>query len=377
MNTHRVVTRLSIRLWSLLILAGCLGAIWSSSAVAGQTQCVASPASATFNLPDVTVTQSTPNGLLGSPSTVNISFNCLSVINPHRSGRHGQTEVDYGQVTIQLGSLNATEDTSHTSPNGGLMLKTNVPGIDIVLTGSPKNSNNGTGGPAGVPGWELATICYPGFAPIFFNSPPCSVTNTSGTVATTITAQLVKVGPSPPQAPKTITGLNPVLQFANYTFGKTDSSSYYGSVSTPAVTITTPSCSVTTSSVNKTVLLPSIPASQFSGTGSTAGNTAFTLQLTDCPTGLGVSINLDTSDPWHGANGVIESTRGNGYAHGIGVQVLKADGSSPVTFGTPFSTGTTSAGSYTIHLNARYYQIHRNVKPGNVKAVATYTMSYQ
>jgi type 1 fimbria pilin len=127
--------------------------------------------------------------------------------------------------------------------------------------------------------------------------------------------------------------------------------------------------------VNKTVALPNVTTLQFAGPGSTAGKKPFSLQLINCPTSLGVSITLDTGNPQSGATGVIAPS-GTSYASGIGVQILQADGSTPVAFGTPFYIGKTAGSNYTINLFTQYYQTGA-ISAGPVKAVATYTMNYQ
>jgi len=59
------------------------------------------------------------------------------------------------------------------------------------------------------------------------------------------------------------------------------------------------------------------------------------------------------------------------------VQVLKADGNTPVAFGTAINTGTTSASNYAINLYARYYQTGTTAGAGPVQGTATYTINYQ
>ncbi|MGH8162389.1 MAG: fimbrial protein [Gammaproteobacteria bacterium] len=141
--------------------------------------------------------------------------------------------------------------------------------------------------------------------------------------------------------------------------------------------ILVPTCDVDPGSVNKTVNLPGTDAARFSGPGSTAGKTPFSLQLTHCDSNLGVFVTLNTNHAQAGATGVIAPTSGAGNAAGVGVQLLEADGATPVTFGNPIHTGTTTASDYTINLYARYYQTGATAGAGDVKAVATYTIQYQ
>jgi type 1 fimbria pilin len=63
------------------------------------------------------------------------------------------------------------------------------------------------------------------------------------------------------------------------------------------------------------------------------------------------------------------------------VQILRADGSTPITFSDDpaqaINTGTTSGNGYAIDLDARYYRTGTPVTAGTVKGIATYTINYQ
>ncbi|UGB45830.1 type 1 fimbrial protein [Frateuria edaphi] len=144
------------------------------------------------------------------------------------------------------------------------------------------------------------------------------------------------------------------------------------------VTFTASTCNVSTGSKNVTVTLPSVAANAFGAVGATAGTTRFAINLTGCSTNLDVSATLSTSSP-NAASGVIDATTGAGYASGVGVQILRPDGATPVTFDTAFPTGTTNGANsnYTINLYARYYQTAATITPGQVQAAATYTLTYQ
>jgi len=137
-----------------------------------------------------------------------------------------------------------------------------------------------------------------------------------------------------------------------------------------------PACTIV---VDPTIVtLPTVTASNFGATGSVAGQTPFNVQL-NCPSaaaGANLAITLATSSPMAGATGVIANTTGSGYAQNVGVQVLDGNGN-PVSFGTAISAGTVTAGNFDVQLNARYYQTGAAVTAGQVKATATYTITYQ
>lgn len=147
------------------------------------------------------------------------------------------------------------------------------------------------------------------------------------------------------------------------------------------ITITVPTCNVDPGSVSKTVTLPNVTTTQLA-VNQTPGSTPFSLQLINCPTNQKVFVNLNTANAYTGggANGVIAPTTGAGYASNVGVQILKADGSTPVTFGDTtaqaINTGTTTGSNYAINLYARYYRTG-SPSAGSVKGVATYTINYQ
>lgn len=135
-----------------------------------------------------------------------------------------------------------------------------------------------------------------------------------------------------------------------------------------------PTC---TAAVDPTVVtLPPAPTSAFTGTGSTAGMMPFNVQL-NCVTGSNLKITLNTASYYGNKNkGVINGTTGSGYASNVGVQILKQNGTTPVTFGTAITEGATPNGTMNLPFYAQYYQTGTPVTAGNVAATATYTLTY-
>jgi type 1 fimbria pilin len=146
------------------------------------------------------------------------------------------------------------------------------------------------------------------------------------------------------------------------------------------ITVYVPTCNVDPSSVNKVVTLPNVTTAQLAAS-QTPGSTSFSLKLVSCPVGQKIFINLDTANPQTGVTGVIAPTTGGGYATNVGVQILKADGTTPITFTSDpnqaIYAGAASASNYAINLYARYYRTSTPVSPGNVRGIATYTLNYQ
>lgn len=137
-----------------------------------------------------------------------------------------------------------------------------------------------------------------------------------------------------------------------------------------------PACTIVTDPT--IVTLPVVVTANFNAPGSVAGQTPFNLQL-NCPSsaaGANIMITLATNSPIPGATGVIANTNGGGFATNVGVQVLDGNGN-PLPFATAIPAGTVTAGVFNIPLNARYYQTGAPVAAGQVKATATYTLTYQ
>lgn len=141
---------------------------------------------------------------------------------------------------------------------------------------------------------------------------------------------------------------------------------------TSSITFVAPACTGN----SPTVTLPTVYASAFTGTGTTTGQTPFTVQLT-CTAASTVSITLSPGQSVGlDSSGVTGST---GTSQKVGVQLLQADGSTPIQFGNAYPAATTPSGNSAPSLTfyARYYQTGSPVVPGTVTATATYILTYQ
>ncbi len=139
-----------------------------------------------------------------------------------------------------------------------------------------------------------------------------------------------------------------------------------------SLTFSAPACQVSTSNI--TVALPTVTSQAFSGIGSVAGTTPFSIGLT-CSSGATVRITLDTATPVAGQPGVIAPSSGS--TGGVGVQVLDSSGTTPVSFGVAQTIGATPNGALSVNYFARYYQTGSTVSAGLLGATATFTLSYQ
>jgi type 1 fimbria pilin len=307
------------------------------------------------------------------------------------SGAATTVTFNAGTITLtpstQINSILWTSSTANPANPPVLNCNGNTSGgIVNTIAGSPTGGDN-TLFPTGIPGVSYRLL-HPDASTLLAAYPGNTVGSGSATYSVASNLQLVYTGPYLPPNNSTLTGQlsqwkidvcdNPNIFFGIY-FGCN------GSVAAQTVEtfniqatirILVPTCDVDPGSVSKTVTLPNVTTAQFTGPSSTAGNTPFNLHLINCPSNRAVFITLDSSNAQPDATGVIAPS-GSGYASGVGVQILQANGTTPVTFGTTFQTGTISGSTYDINLNARYYQTGTPLSGGTVKAVATYTLNYQ
>nr|WP_318381158.1 fimbrial protein [uncultured Enterobacter sp.] len=142
--------------------------------------------------------------------------------------------------------------------------------------------------------------------------------------------------------------------------------------------ITANACKVDVNSVNKEVLLPNVNASVFTAAGVTAGDTSFTLDLTDCvigdPAPTKVKVRLNGAETAAGSK-VLANT---GTATNVGVQVADASGAilSLTDAGGWSSDYTLSEPDTSLGFTAKYYSTDAVVGAGTVDAVATFDLQY-
>lgn len=306
------------------------------------------------------------------------------------------------QITAQPSTTTPIWQSQVITPPGNTLMSCNqdtTNGIAQSIAGPPTGSDN-TLFPTNVPGISyrlshVATTTYN--MPSFANN-----TTASGNYQMTGTTQLLLyyTGPYLPPNGGTISGNLAEWDYNNFcTDAKFYNDGTYRSCRSSLTTqpveffklnaniiVNVPTCNVGTSAnggpSNFTFTLPSVTTGQLAS-NPTPGLTPINLPLVNCPTGQKVFITLNTSAPYTtgGVNGVIAPS-GAGYAAGVGVQLLQANGTTPVTFGTTFGgsaiggTGIATGSNFTINLFARYYTTG-SVTAGPVQGVATYTLNYQ
>ncbi len=218
------------------------------------------------------------------------------------------------------------------------------------------------------------SMCYMGWWP-----GSCSSQLWAPGVAThSLLVELVKTGPI--SGGGTLTG-----KFAEWMADGVELYLSYSWVGSVVVRPINPTCSVTTPSVP--VPLGSIPASRFSGVGSTSASQGFNiaLQCSGGDAGRTTDIFLtltDQANPGNRSN--VLSLSDGATAKGVGIQIKS--GSTIVSYGPDSAAadnpgrwyaGKSGNGAFNIPLSASYVQTEPTVKAGTADGKATFTMSYQ
>ncbi len=199
----------------------------------------------------------------------------------------------------------------------------------------------------------------------------------SGPSGAEISVALVKTGQA---AAGTLSNMSiaqaaPAITTASGTIGFY--TSYTVSFQTTPVQIVNGSC--TTPDVS--IPLGNFLTSTFAGTGSTSSAASFTINVNNCPVGMNsVKYRIDpTTTVMNSAQSVV-ALDSTSTATGVGVQLMNSAGSAAFPLSTAqtlSSYSSSTGGSYTIALKARYYQTASSVTPGPANTSMTVTMTYQ
>ena len=136
--------------------------------------------------------------------------------------------------------------------------------------------------------------------------------------------------------------------------------------------IVSPSCVVNNTSIN--VPLGNIGSHNFTGVGSAAAAQPVPISL-NCYVNTNISVQLDGVADSSGRTGTIALSQTSKTATGVAVEV-RYNGN-PVPLGKPLLVGTTTtAGTFTPNLTARYVQTLGTVNGGLANSTATFTMTY-
>ncbi|EIQ9741253.1 type 1 fimbrial protein [Escherichia coli] len=144
-------------------------------------------------------------------------------------------------------------------------------------------------------------------------------------------------------------------------------------------------CSVEADSTHLVVILPTVSTASLTSPGDVAGLTPFAIVLEGCSTdvtGVGTKVyaffepNADTDNETHNLN--IKSNSNS--AKNVQIQLMNADGTSPIYLGTQGNQGQTPVvidkDTMQLWYNAQYYATGQ-ATAGNVSATVNYTIAYQ
>lgn len=145
--------------------------------------------------------------------------------------------------------------------------------------------------------------------------------------------------------------------------------------------ITAKTCTVKlnngTTGGNGSVTLPTVSTGAFSGLASTAGQTAFTINLSSCST---VATAATYFEPGATVNSAGRLNVTTGGATGVDLQLVLGDGATPVVVGASASgvgSATISSGSAALTYFVRYYQNSATAPTaGAANSSVAYSMIY-
>lgn len=252
----------------------------------------------------------------------------------------------------------------------GKILQTNIPGVGVrVKLGFPLDGTaNNAFTPIGPP-----TVPYDGYnersllTPIRLNSLTNQVT-------------LVKTGPLPPGA-HTFDGSE---LFSGHfpTLGKVFSYGLLG-------TIIQAQCSVSGNPVSADpVQLGDWDTADFTGPGYTTPAVPFSITLSACETDPGGGVVATAHIQLEGVKGSapigpttsgIFSLTTDSTAQGMGIQILKADGITPMELSSEVPLIAISPGTTVLDFTARFYQTDASsaIRPGLAKGALGFTVTYK
>lgn len=336
------------------ILLTCSALMHSLPVMAGVT-CTANPTVASLT---ATIPVSTIN-TVGSPSNRYLTDWFTSPTSGYTMLYSGCTA---GNITLQG---KATLQPAGSSIDNHPIYKTNVPGVGIIIQGR----NRSYEGPGLQTDWTDIITGNTTFWDGSFAARLVSTTETiiSGNVSLSNVAQLRVTDKNDPAGSSTIIPINLVVS--------------------GVVQFTSKTCSVSTNSKNISVALGKVNSNAISTTGSSLVNSAFTINLDSCSSGLKVNMTFtDNNNPANTSN-ALSLTNDGQQARRVGIRITNQTTMQPVSFGpdsavagnpNQFMVVTTSGANVAIPFSATYVKTGTlPIVGGTANGVATFTMSYQ
>lgn len=326
---------------SYTALAGCFAPAWTGDPVA-----IPFPSSITINY-------ATANN---TPLTDWYSVQSNKLLFCAASSSAIAPLLSYGQNALVSSSAGSYSEAGVTY----IVFPTRTPGIGFVLA-------------------STASTGYP-YYPLRTGAPQQLVTAlvSSTSLSVTVKARLIKTGN---------------IASNTYTISQTNMAEYgiigkwtanlnphgYVYIGSTTISVQTPTCSPNTQNIN--VNLPTITTSALPALQSTTGDTPFTLSF-NCPSAVNVYMTLtDNSLPSNTSTIIIPAATTT--SSGIGIQVKRngtaislGPDSSAVGTKNQFLVNSNVTGTLSIPLTANYIRT-ATASAGKIKAIATFTMSYQ
>lgn len=140
--------------------------------------------------------------------------------------------------------------------------------------------------------------------------------------------------------------------------------------------IVQPACEASTSNIS--VPLGKFRKSTMASIGATTSKQMFTIPIT-CSKSSSIKITIGGNIAANtvATQGVLKLDDNVGAASGVGIQLLKSDGVTPVTLGSEIGYGTAAmAGEYNISFYAGYYRTQSEISAGVANSTATFTITY-
>lgn len=140
-----------------------------------------------------------------------------------------------------------------------------------------------------------------------------------------------------------------------------------------ASSVVSTTCNLETESVS--VDLGEYKTSEFTSVGSTTEKKQLQIPVNCDGGGVDFSLGVSSATIADSTNGVIALEPGG--ATGVGVQIMEADGSTPIPLnGAAWNAGPGVEGENNINLYARYYQLDTKVTSGEANSLATLMFNY-
>ncbi|WP_158619346.1 fimbrial protein [Pseudomonas sp. v388] len=249
----------------------------------------------------------------------------------------------------------------------GKILQTNIPGVGVhIRLGWPYNGMT----PNSFTPLTQPVVPFDGEATRIMLVPI-----PAGEHRSTVT--LVKTGPIP-VGPQTLDG----SELFSGTYSDVGKGASFGLTGT----VVQAQCTVSGNPVSADpVQLGEWETTDFTGQGDTTTAIPFSIRLSACEAdGSGDTIatahmkleGKQGSTPIDAAKGVFSLTTAS-TAKGVGIQILKADGITPMELGTEVPVVTLSNGDAILNFNARFYQTGSSVTAGDAKGALDFTMTYK